>query len=108
MPVGYPVSLGQDNALTAGDIIGGGGATSFAAQSALGTGQWTWSGTRAGTTHVNSTEAGRYYLATDGGVYFVPDAGTEELTGLSGVMGIDIADGVHSYTFEVAFAPEED
>ncbi len=23
MPVGYPVSLGQDNALTAGDIIGG-------------------------------------------------------------------------------------
>ena len=76
MPVGYPVSLGQDNALTAGDIIGGGGATSFAAQSALGTGQWTWSGTRAGTTHVNSTEAGRYYLATDGGVYFVPDAGT--------------------------------
>ena len=30
----------------------------------------------------------------------VPDSGTEELTGLSGTMTINIADGKHSYTFE--------
>lgn len=41
-------------------------------------------------------------------VTVVPDSGTEELVGLSGVMRIDVAEGVHSYTFEVAFAPEED
>lgn len=41
-------------------------------------------------------------------VTVVPDSGTDELVGLSGVMRIDIADGVHSYVFEVAFAPDED
>lgn len=33
-------------------------------------------------------------------VSVVPDSGTEELTGLSGTMTIDIADGKHSYTFD--------
>lgn len=30
----------------------------------------------------------------------VPDSGTDELTGLSGTMEIDMADGQHSYTFD--------
>ena len=30
----------------------------------------------------------------------VPDSGTGELTGISGTMGIEIADGKHSYDFE--------
>ena len=30
----------------------------------------------------------------------VPDSGTDELTGLSGTMGIDVAGGKHSYTFD--------
>ncbi len=30
----------------------------------------------------------------------VPDSGTDELTGLSGTMDIQIADGKHSYTFD--------
>jgi len=30
----------------------------------------------------------------------VPDSGTGELTGLAGTMGIEIADGEHSYDFE--------
>ena len=30
----------------------------------------------------------------------VPDSGTEQLTGLSGTMTIQIADGKHSYTFD--------
>jgi hypothetical protein len=33
-------------------------------------------------------------------VTVVPDSGTEELTGLSGKMAINIADGKHSYQFE--------
>jgi Protein of unknown function (DUF3224) len=35
-------------------------------------------------------------------VSVVPDTGTGELTGLSGSMTIDIADGKHSYAFEYA------
>jgi hypothetical protein len=35
----------------------------------------------------------------------VPDSGTGELAGLSGRMGIDIADGKHAYDFEYGFAP---
>lgn len=30
----------------------------------------------------------------------VPDSGTEELTGLSGAMVVDIVNGEHFYTFE--------
>lgn len=30
----------------------------------------------------------------------VPDSGTGELVGISGVMGIDIRDGKHFYTFD--------
>ncbi|MEI2808065.1 Hint domain-containing protein [Albidovulum sp.] len=75
MQAGYLLFLGQDQALNAGDAIGG-GAVGFTVQTVLGAGQWTWSGTRNGATHANLTEAGHYYLATDGGVYFVPDAGT--------------------------------
>ncbi len=41
-------------------------------------------------------------------VTVVPDSGTDELAGLSGVMRIEIAEGLHSYVFEVAFAPDED
>lgn len=33
-------------------------------------------------------------------VTVVPDSGTDELTGLSGTMSIDITGGQHSYTFE--------
>jgi uncharacterized protein DUF3224 len=33
-------------------------------------------------------------------VTVVPDSGTEDLTGLSGKMTINIADGKHSYAFE--------
>jgi hypothetical protein len=32
----------------------------------------------------------------------VPDSGTEQLTGLTGTMAIDIRDGKHFYTFEYA------
>jgi hypothetical protein len=32
----------------------------------------------------------------------VPDSGTEQLTGLSGRMAIDIVDGQHFYTFDYA------
>ena len=37
-------------------------------------------------------------------VSVVPDSGTEQLTGLSGTMGIEIAEGKHLYTFEFAFS----
>jgi hypothetical protein len=33
-------------------------------------------------------------------VTVVPDSGTDELTGLSGTMAIDVAGGQHSYTFD--------
>ena len=38
-------------------------------------------------------------------VTVVPDSGTGELSGLSGSMTIDIADGKHSYIFEYIIAP---
>jgi len=37
-------------------------------------------------------------------VTVVPDSGADELTGLSGQMTIQIADGKHSYEFEYAIA----
>jgi hypothetical protein len=33
-------------------------------------------------------------------VSVVPDSGTDELVGLAGTMGIEIADGKHTYSFE--------
>ena len=39
-------------------------------------------------------------------IVVVPDSGTGELTGLSGTLGIDIADGKHHYTFEYALSPD--
>jgi len=35
----------------------------------------------------------------------VPDSGTDELVGLTGTMGIDVADGRHTYTFDFDLAP---
>jgi Protein of unknown function (DUF3224) len=37
-------------------------------------------------------------------VSVVPDSGTDQLTGISGTMGIEIVDGKHLYTFEYTFA----
>ena len=39
----------------------------------------------------------------DQSISVVPDSGTDELTGLSGAMTIDIMDGKHFYKFEFAF-----
>lgn len=39
-------------------------------------------------------------------IIVVPDSGTGELTGLSGNMRINIADGKHSYEFEFSFPAE--
>lgn len=39
-------------------------------------------------------------------VIVVPDSGTEELTGLTGKMAIDITDGQQSYKFEYSLAEE--
>jgi hypothetical protein len=35
----------------------------------------------------------------------VPDSGTGELTGISGTMSIEIADGKHNYGFEYSLSP---
>ena len=85
MPTGYLVSLGGNNALNGGDTISGGTVT-FTTQTSLGTGQWVWSGTAGGTTYTNTTEPGRYYLATDGNVYFVPDYGPVDTLTVSSVV----------------------
>lgn len=37
-------------------------------------------------------------------VTVVPDSGTDQLSGISGKMGIEIVDGKHLYTFEYTFA----
>ena len=74
MPSGYLVTLGADNALTANDVIGGGW-TSFTTDTALGSGQWIFTGVDGGGTYTDTLEPGEYYLASDGNVYFVPDYG---------------------------------
>lgn len=74
MARGYLVTLGADNSLSLADAIGGGW-TAFSISDSLGAGEWTWSGTYAGTTYYNETEPGQYFLGTDGNVYFVPDYG---------------------------------
>jgi uncharacterized protein DUF3224 len=40
-------------------------------------------------------------------VSVVPDSGTDELTGLSGTLQINIADGKHSYEFEYSLPEDE-
>lgn len=74
MPSGYLVTLGADLTLTLADSIGG-AFTAFTTASALGAGQWAFTGTAGGTQYNNETETGDYFLATDGNVYFVPDLG---------------------------------
>jgi hypothetical protein len=39
-------------------------------------------------------------------VSVVPDSGTDELAGLSGTLGIQIADGRHSYVMDYEIAPQ--
>lgn len=50
--------------------------------------------------HSGTTTRGAPTLA----VTVVPDSGTDELTGLSGTMAIDITGGQHSYAFEYTFS----
>jgi hypothetical protein len=40
-------------------------------------------------------------------VSVVPDSGTDELTGLTGTLGIQIADGKHSYAMDYEIAPQQ-
>ena len=46
--------------------------------------------------HTGTMDRGKPSLS----VTVVPDSGTDELTGLTGKMAINIADGKHSYEFE--------
>lgn len=39
-------------------------------------------------------------------VSVIPDSGTGDLTGLTGTMSIDVADGRHSYTFDYSLPAE--
>lgn len=74
MPFGYLVSLGADNTLNATDVIAGAW-TFFNTQTALGAGQWVFTGVDGGTTYTNEQEPGEFFVAEDGNVYFVPDFG---------------------------------
>ncbi|MQQ07418.1 type I secretion protein [Epibacterium sp. SM1979] len=73
MAQGYLVTLG-DQSLDAGDSIGG-TYTTFTADTYIGAGSWSWSGTDGGFAYVNSVETGGYYTSASGDVYFVPDFG---------------------------------
>ena len=73
MPDGYLVQLG-DGSLDPNDGIVDPLVT-FTTDTALGSGQWIWSGTWNGQTFTNTSEPGDYFLATDGNVYFVPAFG---------------------------------
>lgn len=53
--------------------------------------------------HSGTMNAGAQQLS----ITVVPDSGTDELTGLSGAMTLDIANGVHGYTFTYAL-PDAD
>lgn len=78
MPTGYLVTLG-DATLDTNDVIGGGFITftpDSGYPSGLGAGDWIWSGTAGGISYTNELEPGRYWLADDGGVYFVPGYGS--------------------------------
>ncbi|GAB5436513.1 Hint domain-containing protein [Falsiruegeria mediterranea] len=74
MPFGYLVSLGADNTLNAADVISGAW-TFFNDQTALGAGQWVFTGVDNGVTFTNEQEPGQFFVAEDGNVYFVPDFG---------------------------------
>lgn len=74
MPFGYLVSLGADNTLNANDVISGAW-LEFVTQTALGSGQWVFTGTDAGTLYTDEQEPGEFFVAEDGNVYFVPDFG---------------------------------
>ena len=74
MPTGYVVDLGSDGTLDSGDAITAASA-SFTTDTALGAGEWIWSGTWNGQTFTDTPEPGQYYLGTDGRIYFVPDYG---------------------------------
>ena len=76
MAQGYLVHL-ADGQLNSNDSIGI-AMVGFNAQSTLGTGTWTFSGTEAGSPVSNQTATGSYVLGTDGNVYFVPDSTTIE------------------------------
>ena len=56
-----------------------------------------WAGSRFGT----MTRGAPSLIIT-----VVPDSGTGELTGISGMMTITIADGKHSYEFEYTLTPK--
>jgi len=74
MPTGYVVDLGGDGTLDSGDAITAASA-SFTTDTALGAGEWIWSGTWNGQTFTDTPEPGQYHLGIDGRVYFVPDYG---------------------------------
>jgi hypothetical protein len=48
--------------------------------------------------HSGTMNAGAQQLS----ITVVPDSGTDELVGLTGAMTLDIANGVHAYTFTYA------
>jgi hypothetical protein len=52
--------------------------------------------------HTGTMDRGKPSLS----VTVVPDSGTDELTGLTGKMAINIADGKHSYEFEYTLEPQ--
>lgn len=95
MPSGYLVTLG-DGSLDSGDVISGALIT-FTTATTIGSGQWTWSGTYAGTTYTNTQEPGTYYEATDGNVYFVPAYGPVDTLTSSSVVtapSFVVSDGI--------------
>lgn len=68
--------------------------TTFIIDTSLGHGNWCWSGTYDGNTYVNEEETGKYYLATDGNVYFVSDYDTvDTLTSGATTSTPDFVDG---------------
>ena len=75
MPVGYRVNLGG-NTLDPGDSVGTTPIT-FTAAETIGSGNWSYTYFN-GLFNVNATGAGTYYLATDGFVYFDPNAGNAD------------------------------
>lgn len=74
MPFGYLVSLGADNTLNANDVISGAW-TFFNTQTALGAGQWVFTGVDSGVSFTDTQEPGQFFVAENGNVYFVPDFG---------------------------------
>ncbi|WP_424942946.1 Hint domain-containing protein [Aliiroseovarius crassostreae] len=84
MPIGYLVQLG-DGSLDAGDTIPS-SLIDFTADSSLGGGSWSWSGTYGGQTYTDEVETGTYYLGSDGNVYFVSDYGPADTVSSASVI----------------------